>query len=106
MNPRPVSFFFYLTGKPGLEAELRQLLTEMTLTSRGEPGCVHYLYHQDREDPQQWLLYEQWRDKTALEAHVANMVQAFGAPPPGAQLPARLHALTQSSRYTVARILC
>lgn len=106
MRPHPITFFFYLTGKPGCEAQLRELLTEMSLASRAEAGCVNYIYHQAKDDPQQWLLYEQWRDREALLAHVANMKARFGEPPAGAELPARLQALTESSRYTVARVLC
>ena len=93
-----LNIFFHLTGKPDKDAQLRDLLTEMTLASRQDDGCIHYTFHQQQDDRRQWLLHEQWRDKAALEGHIAHMKSRFGAPPPGARLPARLHELSESCR--------
>jgi quinol monooxygenase YgiN len=89
-----LTILFHMTSKPGRDAETRALVVEMTRVSRAEDdGCISYRFHQRRDDPRRWVLYEQWRDRAALDAHVANMKRHFGEPPPGARLPARLHAL-------------
>lgn len=97
--------FFYLTGKQGKEPELRTLLTEMTQVSRSHDGCVHYSFHQQRDDRRKWVLHEQWRDKAALEGHIAGMKRVFGEPPPGAEVPQRLYELYESSSYTFHDVL-
>ena len=94
-----ISVLFYCTGKPGAEAQLRELLTEMMRVSRAEDRAVNYTFMQQKDAPAEWALFEQWRDKEHLGAHVANMKKHFGEPPEGARLPARLHALVETSGY-------
>jgi len=93
-----ITILFHLTIRPGAEPAVNAVLGEMTRVSRGDDGCLNYIFHQQRDDRRQWVLYEQWRDQAALDAHVAHMKRAFGAPPPGARLPARLHEVSESFR--------
>ncbi|CAB4769705.1 MAG: antibiotic biosynthesis monooxygenase [Actinobacteria bacterium] len=37
-----------------------------------EEGNVHYRYYADLEDPNVLLLFEEWRDDEALQAHFAQ----------------------------------
>jgi quinol monooxygenase YgiN len=100
-----ITVLFYCTGKPGQEGALRDLLAEMQAVSRDEDGAVTYTFMQQKDDPARWALFEQWRDKDHLGAHVATMKRRFGEPPPGASLPARLHALVERSDFTFYRAL-
>lgn len=100
-----LTFLFHLSGKPGVEPELKALLKEMTHVSRADEGCIGYTFHQQQDDPRQWVLLEQWRDRAALAAHVAHMKSRFGEPPPGARLPARLHELSESFRVVSYDVL-
>ena len=47
-------------------------LRELTAASRQEPGCVSYVPHVVETDPTTVLIYEQYRDEAALEAHRAT----------------------------------
>lgn len=94
------TILFHVTGKPGSESQMRALLVEMTRVSREEDRALHYTFHQQKNDARQWMLYERWRDREHLLAHQANMKRHFGEPPAGAQLPARLHELTESFSAT------
>lgn len=57
-------------GKPGqgdaIEATLRQMAA---LVAQHEPGCVLYQASRSRENPDRFLLYEQYRDEAALLGH-------------------------------------
>lgn len=55
--------------KEGEEATVEALLREMTRLTRQEPGCLTYVAQRSREQPRKYLLYEQYRDQAALEAH-------------------------------------
>ena len=94
-----ISVLFYCTGKSGCEAQLRELLGAMQKVSREQDGAIQYTFMQQADAPDQWALFEQWRDKAHLAAHVDNMKRHFGEPPPGARLPERLHELVEKSRY-------
>ncbi|HUS20265.1 MAG TPA: putative quinol monooxygenase [Terriglobales bacterium] len=58
-----------LTVKPGTEAEVIANFKPLTEASRQEPGCLMYIAHQHREDPTRFLVYEQYKDDAALDAH-------------------------------------
>lgn len=38
---------------------------------RTEPGCIVHSVHQDVEDPNTLVFFEQWEDQDALSAHFA-----------------------------------
>lgn len=61
-----------LTAQEGKEDELVALLRELAEASRQEPGCEQYIPTQDPENPRSFLLYEQYVDKNALDAHGAS----------------------------------
>ena len=45
---------------------------QLTEASRREPGCVTYVPHEVRGDPSLIVIYEQYRDQAALDAHRAS----------------------------------
>lgn len=45
------------------------LLLALSARTRAEPGCITYEPHRDRDNPQRFVLYEQYEDEDALEAH-------------------------------------
>ena len=53
----------------GREAEVVKVFRKLTEESRREPGCLMYQVHQHKDDPRQFLVYEQYKDEAALDAH-------------------------------------
>ena len=51
---------------------IRGHLVALTEGSRKEPGCVSYIPHFLSDDSCTVLIYEQYRDEAALEAHRAT----------------------------------
>ncbi|MGB6191188.1 MAG: putative quinol monooxygenase [Terracidiphilus sp.] len=49
--------------------DIAEMLERLTEASRQEPGCVSYIPHRIEGDPDTVLIYEQYRDSTAAEAH-------------------------------------
>ncbi len=86
-----------LIAKPGCEAELKTELLRMVEATRPEEGCVQYDLHVDTERPGNFVFYENWTSREALDRHAAAAhMQAFGAKAGGllAQ-PARLLTCTR-----------
>ncbi len=67
-----VSFTVRMTFRPDDRDEIAQTLRELTRLSREEPGCVSYIPHQVESDPDTVLIYEQYKDEDAADAHRAS----------------------------------
>ena len=53
------------------------MLADIELT-RSEPGCLAFHVHRDRAEPNLFVIYEVWRDVTALHEHFQTpYVQRF-----------------------------
>jgi quinol monooxygenase YgiN len=53
-------------------AEIEEVLAALAAESRKEPGCVTYVPHQLQDDRDTVLIFEQYRDSQALDAHRAS----------------------------------
>jgi quinol monooxygenase YgiN len=53
----------------GHEATMAPLLEENAEASRTEPGCLEFSVYQAVDDPRRFLLYEQYTDDAAFQAH-------------------------------------
>ncbi len=62
----------YWRAKEGKADRLAEVIEELLEPSRAEPGNVFYQAHRSEEDPQQFYLYEQYRDEAGYEAHQAT----------------------------------
>ena len=67
-----ISFTVRMRFRPQDRATVAEFLRELTLASRAEPGCVSYVAHTLESDPEVVLIYEQYHDGAALEAHRAT----------------------------------
>ena len=61
-----------LTIKAGYEDEVIELLRKLQEETRREPGCIHYAVQRSRENRRVYLVYEQYKDQAALDAHRAS----------------------------------
>ena len=52
--------------------KVAEILRHLALASRKEPGCANYVPHHVDGDPETVLIYEQYRDQAAVEAHRAS----------------------------------
>jgi quinol monooxygenase YgiN len=64
-----VSFVVRLKFATEDRPEIAEILRQLTLASRQEPGCVSYIPHHLEDDPDTVLIYEQYKDQAALHAH-------------------------------------
>jgi quinol monooxygenase YgiN len=64
-----ISFTVRMRFLPEDAAEIRSILQNLGAASRQEPGCVNYVTHIVENDPDTVVIYEQYKDAEALEAH-------------------------------------
>lgn len=67
-----VSFTVRMRFRPEDREEIAGYLRSLTSASRQEPGCVSYVPHTIEAEPDTVLIYEQYRDESAVEAHRAT----------------------------------
>ncbi|HLI76162.1 MAG TPA: putative quinol monooxygenase [Acidobacteriaceae bacterium] len=67
-----ISFTVRLRFRPEDREDVAGFLRELADASRKEPGCVSYIPHTIESEPDTVLIYEQYRDEAAVEAHRAT----------------------------------
>lgn len=45
-------------------------MEELVEPTREEPGCLRYALYRAKEQPDMWLLFEEWKSEDDLKAHV------------------------------------
>lgn len=67
-----ISFIVRMRFRAEDREEIAGVLRELTAASRQEPGCVSYIPHTVEGEPDTVVIYEQYRDQAAVEAHRAS----------------------------------
>ena len=67
-----IAIFTRLTAKPGRRQELLEVLRELALATRAEPGNEQFEVHPARDEPDLVLGYEVFVDQSAIDAHRAT----------------------------------
>jgi quinol monooxygenase YgiN len=64
-----IALCVHIVVNPGREAEAKALFAKLQEESRKEQGCILYQVHTHRDDARKFLVYEQYTDDSALDAH-------------------------------------
>jgi quinol monooxygenase YgiN len=59
-------------AQPGEADRVAAAISKLVEPSRAEPGCLSYRPHRDVDDPSVFLLYEEYTDRAAYDAHAAS----------------------------------
>jgi quinol monooxygenase YgiN len=86
----------YMRAAPGKRDELRQALGALIEPTSREKGYINYDLHQNLEDPDMFLFYENWESGADLDAHLAA--------PHLKEFAARIPELLDEQGLTVNRI--
>jgi quinol monooxygenase YgiN len=64
-----ISFTVRMKFAPEDREDISEILRQLTEASRQEPGCVSFIPHRLEADPDTVVIYEQYRDAAAADAH-------------------------------------
>ena len=64
-----LTLFAFLQAKPGQGDELGKRLMALGEPARAEAGNINYDLHRSNDNPDVWVLYENWRSSADLDAH-------------------------------------
>jgi len=65
----PLTLIALLKAKLGQGDELGRRLLALSQPSRAEAGNINYDLHRSIEDPDAWMIYENWATPAALDVH-------------------------------------
>ena len=95
-----------MTARKGKEDELRELAVSLTgSTHADDEGCIYYDFHQRLDNPREFIIYERWRDQSALEAHLDRLNKIYGAPAPGELFPPSMLELIEKAEVVGLQII-
>ena len=102
----PITILFSITVKERREQEAADVIQRLTSTTRAEDqGALTYVFLQQQNSPREFVLYEQWRDSAALNAHLKRLQKVFGPPREGGAIPAAILDLFETSRAVRYRVV-
>lgn len=67
---KPFAITVEFNVKAGKEKDFEAAFRPCLKATRKEPGCVAYHLNRDPDNPQTYIMYEQFRSVAALEAHM------------------------------------
>jgi quinol monooxygenase YgiN len=68
-----LTFTTRFTVKAGQEQDFERILDIIVPKVREEPGNQAYIFHRSMQDSRVFMLYEEYDDQAALEAHRAHL---------------------------------
>jgi quinol monooxygenase YgiN len=68
----PLTLLAELKASPGQAEELGARLQALVAPTRREAGCLGYALHRSSDDPDLFVLYENWRSRRDLDQHLAK----------------------------------
>lgn len=84
-----------ISSKPDQSEALEQAVSEQSPKVREQAGCVTFELFRSAEQPNQYLLYEEWQDRASFEAYKDSVpFKAIGA-----ALPPMLAGKPDSAYY-------
>ena len=76
-----ITVLFSMTIKPEREDEcVKTAKEQMSITRTKDEGCTAYTFFRRGDQPNEMMLFEQWRDADSLNAHIARLQRDFGPP--------------------------
>lgn len=70
MNTGTITVIARIVAKPGAIDALAKELHRLLLHTRQEPGCLEYRLHQDNNEPDTFVFYENWDSRASLDNHL------------------------------------
>lgn len=61
-----------IIAKEGRRDFVKSELLKLIDITRAEEGCINYDLHQDNDNPNLFLFYENWVNKTLWQTHMEN----------------------------------
>ncbi len=69
---KPLTIVARILAKEGKDELVKAELQKLIDVTRAEEGCINYDLHQDNENKNLFLFYENWASRKLWQAHMKN----------------------------------
>lgn len=69
---QPLTIVAQIIAKTGHRDLVKSELLKLIPITRREEGCINYDLHQDMENPDMFLFYENWESREFWQSHMNN----------------------------------
>jgi len=70
----------FLTVKAGREEECNELAKKlMESTHTQDQGCIYYAFFKRKDNPNEFIIHERWKDLASTQAHLARLTNEYGS---------------------------
>ena len=95
MNNNQVTIVARITARDEKRDLVKSELLKLIAITRAEEGCINYDLHQDNENPNIFLFYENWVNRDLWQQHMNNEhLAAYKKATEGAVAEFILHEMT------------
>lgn len=70
MDTKQITIFVSIKAKKEKKKEVYDLLTNLANMTHKEPGNINYILHVSTKDDCLFMIYENWKDQSALDFHM------------------------------------
>lgn len=68
-DDKPINLFVFFEVKEGRQQQFIDQFAKSVENSRSEPGNIHFHFHKVLGQPNNFVLYERWRNQEVLDTH-------------------------------------
>lgn len=72
MATQPLTIVARILAKTESRELVKSELLKLIETTRAEEGCINYDLHQDNENPNLFLFFENWTNRDLWQTHMGN----------------------------------
>ena len=65
-------------------------LVKLLIKKTTKKGCLNYSFNQSKNEPTEFVLYEQWKSQEDLDNHIKELFEILGPAKPGVPIPEKL----------------
>ena len=84
-----ITVMIHAKVKQEMLSEYLDLIRMLSKKSK-KKGCLNYAFNQRKDDPTEFVLYEQWESQEDLDDHISELFKILGPARPGDPIPEKL----------------
>jgi len=80
MASEEIAALGFFTIKAGREQDCDELAKKlMESTHTQDQGCIYYAFFKRKDNPNEFIIHERWKDLASVQAHLARLTKEYGS---------------------------
>ncbi len=80
MASEEIAALVLITVKAGREEECNELAKKLIESTHSQDqGCIFYTFFKKKDNPNEFIIHERWKDLASTQAHLARLTIEYGS---------------------------